>query len=70
MTMERKVFQLGDVVKMKKQHPCGSYTWEVVRTGADIKIRCTGCGRVVMLPRSEFERKMLKVVNEAPDNNR
>ncbi|NLN88216.1 MAG: DUF951 domain-containing protein [Syntrophomonadaceae bacterium] len=68
--MERKVFQLGDVVKMKKQHPCGSYTWEVVRTGADIKIRCTGCGRVVMLPRSEFERKMLKVVNEAPDNNR
>ena len=70
MTMERKVFQLGDVVKMKKQHPCGSYTWEVVRTGADIKMRCTGCGRLVMLPRSEFGRKMLRVVNEARDNNR
>lgn len=64
--MDRKVFQLGDVVKMKKQHPCGSFTWEVVRMGADIKIKCTGCGRLVMLARSEFERKMLRVVTEAP----
>lgn len=64
--MERKIFKLGDIVKMKKQHPCGSYNWEVVRMGADIKIKCTGCGRLVMLPRSEFEKKMVRVV-EASD---
>lgn len=64
--MERKVFQLGDVVRMKKQHPCGSFNWEVIRMGADIKIKCQGCGRMVMLPRSEFERKMTRVITPAP----
>lgn len=62
--MERKVFHLGDIVKMKKQHPCGSYNWEVMRMGADIKIKCQGCGRLVMLPRSEFERRMIKIIEE------
>lgn len=64
--MERKVFKLGDVVRMKKQHPCGSFDWEVMRMGADIKIKCQGCGRVVMLPRSEFERKMTRVITPGP----
>jgi hypothetical protein len=62
--MERKAFKLGDIVKMKKQHPCGSYNWEVVRMGMDIKIKCTGCGRLVMLARSEFEKKMVRVVSD------
>ncbi len=62
--MERKVFNLGDIVKMKKKHPCGSFNWEVVRMGADIKIKCQGCGRLVMLPRSEFEKKMTKVLDD------
>ena len=61
--MERKIFNLGDIVKMKKQHPCGSYNWEVVRMGMDIKIKCIGCGRLVMLPRSEFEKKMVRIVD-------
>lgn len=60
--MQRKEFDLGNIVKMKKAHPCGSYNWEVVRMGADIKIKCQGCGRVVMLARSEFEKRMLKVI--------
>ncbi|MDD4802082.1 MAG: DUF951 domain-containing protein [Syntrophomonas sp.] len=63
--MERKVFDLGNIVRMKKQHPCGSYIWEVMRMGMDIKIKCLGCGRLVMLPRSEFEKKMVRV--EKPD---
>lgn len=63
--MERKSFKLGDIVRMKKMHPCGSYNWEVTRMGADIKIRCQGCGRLVMMPRSEFERRMIKVVESA-----
>lgn len=60
--MERKNFNLGNIVKMKKQHPCGSFEWEIIRMGMDIKIKCNGCGRIVMLPRSEFEKKMVRVV--------
>lgn len=66
--MERKIFNLGDIVKMKKQHPCGSYNWEVMRMGADIKIKCQGCGRLVMLPRSEFERKMIRIIETDQSN--
>jgi hypothetical protein len=70
--MERKSFELGDIVRMKKQHPCGSYNWEVTRMGADIKIKCQGCGRIVMLPRSEFERKLIQVVEkkQTPPENK
>lgn len=59
--MERKQFKLGDIVRMKKQHPCGSFNWEVIRMGADIKIKCQGCGRVVMLPRMQFEKRMVRI---------
>ena len=41
-----KVFNLGDIVEMKKSHPCGNNNWEVIRLGADIKIKCLGCGRI------------------------
>ena len=67
--MERKQFNLGDIVRMKKQHPCGSYSWEVIRMGADIKIKCQGCGRLVMLPRSQFEKRMIKVENKDGQNH-
>lgn len=55
-------FNLGDIVEMKKQHPCGSYEFEVIRMGADIKIKCTGCGRIVMIPRSKFVKGAKKIV--------
>lgn len=61
--MQRKEFKMGDIVRMKKKHPCGSYHWEVTRMGADIKIKCAGCGRLVMIPRMEFEKRMLRVEN-------
>lgn len=61
-------FYLGDIVQMKKQHPCGSYDWEVLRLGADIKIKCTGCGRLVMIPRSKFQKGVKKVIkSNAPE---
>ena len=63
--MERKQFDLGDIVRMKKQHPCGSYNWEIVRMGADIKIKCQGCARLVMLPRSQFEKRMVRVESKS-----
>jgi hypothetical protein len=49
---------LGDVVRLRKKHPCGSYEWQVVRVGADIGIKCQGCNRRVLLERRDFERRV------------
>lgn len=49
--------RVGDVAVMRKPHPCGGSEWTVVRTGADIGIKCLKCGRRVLLPREEFERR-------------
>ena len=59
-----KNYKLGSIVMMKKDHPCGTNKWEVVRMGADIKIKCLEFGRFIMLPRIEFEKKMKKVISE------
>lgn len=56
-------YGMGDKVQTKKGHPCGSDTWTIVRMGMDIKIRCTGCGRVVMLSREKFEKRIKKILN-------
>lgn len=53
-------FNLGDIVEMKKQHPCGVNQFEIIRLGADIKIKCTGCGRIVMIPRGKFKKDAKK----------
>ena len=60
--MENKEYNLNDKVIMKKGHPCGTNEWEIVRLGADIKIKCIKCGRMVMIPRIEFNRKLKKVI--------
>ena len=51
-------FALGDILQLRKQHPCGSHEWVVVRLGADIGITCRGCGRRVLIARSELERRV------------
>ena len=51
-------YEIGSKVIMKKGHPCGENKWEIIRIGVDIKIKCLGCGRVVMLPRIEFNKKI------------
>jgi len=56
---------IGDVVKLKKVHPCGGYEWRVVRLGADIGIRCMTCGRRVLLGRGVFERRVKEFVSRA-----
>ncbi|WP_373897223.1 DUF951 domain-containing protein [Haloimpatiens sp. FM7315] len=58
-----KEFELGYVVEMKKGHPCGGNEWEIVRMGADIKIKCVKCGRIVMISRSKFEKNLKKVLS-------
>lgn len=57
-----KNYNLNDIVIMKKPHPCGTNEWEIVRIGADIKIKCCNCGRTIMLPRIEFNKKLKKII--------
>ena len=54
-------YKLGSIVVMKKEHPCKTNRFEVVRVDADIKIKCINCGRVVMMSRVEFNKKIKKV---------
>lgn len=60
--------RLGDVVRLKKSHPCGANEWEVVRIGADIGLKCHGCERKVMLVRSEFDRRFRGFVERAAES--
>ena len=53
-------FSVGDIVQMKKTHPCGGTQWEILRTGIDFRIKCTTCGHMVMLPRTKFEKALKK----------
>ena len=64
--MEDGVF-LGDVVRTRKPHPCGGDTWTVIRTGADIKIKCLTCGHIVMLDRVAFLKRRKATVSRAAD---
>jgi len=61
MTINIKV---GDIVRLRKPHPCGSYEWEVVRIGADIGLKCLKCQRSILLERSIFERRLKGVVSQ------
>ncbi|NLB73276.1 MAG: DUF951 domain-containing protein [Firmicutes bacterium] len=56
-------FYLGDIVRLRKAHPCGSTDWEVMRVGADFRIKCLGCGRVLLISRSKFEKSVKQVVS-------
>jgi len=62
MTIDTK---LADVVRLRRQHPCGSYEWEVVRVGADIGLKCLKCQRAVLLERDVFKRKVKEFVSKS-----
>ncbi len=53
--------QIGDIVTMKKQHPCGSKDWKILRIGADFRMECCGCGHIVMVPRIKAEKNIKNV---------
>jgi hypothetical protein len=59
--------RLGDTVRLRKPHPCGSSDWVVVRLGADIGIRCLGCQHRVLLDRSVFEKRVKSFLSRGPD---
>ena len=60
-------FEVGDKLLLKKAHPCGGAVWSVVKTGADIKIRCSGCSHIVMMDRADFVRRLKKVIAHATE---
>lgn len=53
--------QVGDIVRMKKTHPCGSAEWEILRIGIDFKLKCCGCERQIMIPRKQAEKNIRKL---------
>lgn len=57
-----KEYNIGNLVVLKKGHPCGENLWEIVKLGADIRIKCTKCGRLVIIPRIEFNKKIKKII--------
>jgi len=59
--------RLGDVVRLRKVHPCGGYEWVVVRLGADIGVRCGTCGRRVLLARSVFEKRVKTFISRGEE---
>ena len=62
--MEQKWnFEVGDVVKLKKPHPCGSHEWEILRVGADFRLKCMGCGHQVMTERKTAENPQKNLQN-------
>lgn len=54
--------QVGDVLKLKKQHPCGSKEWEVLRIGADFRLKCVGCGHQIMIARRQLEKNIKEIL--------
>lgn len=62
-------YDKGDIVMMKKAHPCGTNRWKITRVGADIKIECQGCGHIVMMTRQKFDKGLKKVVEKADQDD-
>ena len=54
--------QVGDILKLKKQHPCGSKEWEVLRIGADFRLKCMGCGHQIMIARRQAEKNVKEII--------
>lgn len=57
------MYNIDDIVQMKKKHPCGSDEWKIWRMGMDFGIKCMGCGRKIMIPRPKFEKSVKKIVS-------
>ena len=62
-------FQVGQVVKLKKPHPCGGNLWKIIRVGADFRIQCQACKRGLMIPRVKFEKRVKKILTEKELND-
>lgn len=70
MTVPLIDFRLGDILRLRKPHPCGGYEWRVVRLGADIGLECLTCGRRVLLARREVEKRTKTILARGPEMER
>jgi len=61
--------QLQDILRLKKEHPCGSSEWLVLRTGIDFRMRCCGCGHEVMIPREKLEKRIRRIIRDGIETN-
>ena len=61
-------YKIGEIVELKKQHPCGSKQWEITRVGADFRIRCLGCDHQVIRPRPKFEKSVKKIIKSIDES--
>lgn len=61
-------YKIGDIVRTKKQHPCGSKLWEITRIGVDFKLKCQGCGHVITLEREKAKKIITKIEKKADEN--
>jgi hypothetical protein len=61
-------YEVGQLVEMKKGHPCGANCWRIIRVGMDFRLKCTSCGRSVLMSRSHFEKKVKKIIDETDCN--
>jgi len=57
-------FSVGDIIQTRKKHPCGNDKWEITRVGADMKMKCLECGRIVMLDRETFEKRVKRLLSK------
>ena len=64
-----KKYEEGTIVEMKKKHACQANEWQITRVGVDIKLKCSNCGRIVLLDRLEFERKLRRILSEKSKEN-
>lgn len=62
---DRLQYEVGDIVRLKKKHPCGSFEWEILRAGADFRLKCTGCGHQVMIARRTVEKNTKELKKKA-----
>jgi hypothetical protein len=67
--MEKVNYELGDIVRLKKKHPCGSFNWEILRVGMDFRLKCQGCGHLILIPRTKFEKMVKGKVDEGQPKN-
>ncbi|MEW5919518.1 MAG: DUF951 domain-containing protein [Bacillota bacterium] len=63
------MYAVGQIVRMKKGHPCGGDTWRIIRVGMDFRIKCLKCGRSVLLPRQRFERRVREILAQDSEEN-
>ena len=62
--MERFQYEVGDVVRLKKPHPCGTHEWEILRVGMDFRLKCTGFGHMIMVPRKTVEKSTKQLIKK------